>query len=166
MLVKDVMTRNVKSCGTNDSLDTAASLMWDGDCGAIPVVDENKRLVGILTDRDITMAAYTRDRTLKSIPVGTTMSSAVRTCRADDRVEQAEATMRTAQVRRLPVVNEREELVGILSLNDLMRAAVAPGRHAGPPQVGDMARTMAAICQPRSGPMVAAPAAPSPPSHG
>jgi len=64
MNASDVMTKTVRSCSAGDSLQRAAQLMWEGDCGSVPVVDSDNRVVGILTDRDIAMAAYTQGRPL------------------------------------------------------------------------------------------------------
>ena len=151
MLVKNLMTKNPRSCSPSEALNAAAHVMWEADCGSIPIVDEERHVVGFLTDRDICMAAYTQGRLLSEIPIHAAMSNAVLSCRADDTVDAAETQMRDARVRRLPVVNEERQLVGILSLNDLAREAAHPGHGhtTDAPQPADLAQTLAEICTPR-----------------
>jgi CBS domain-containing protein len=151
--IEQLMTREVKVCTEADMLNRVAYLMWEFDCGCIPVIRANGdgRLVGIVTDRDIAMAAYTQGKHLWAIPVGTAMSHKVIACRANDGVSQAEAAMRDNRVRRLPVVDQNERLVGLLSLNDLAREAqreAAAGRRAEVSEEG-VSKTLASVCQPR-----------------
>ncbi len=148
MFVRELMTQNPRSCDMNDNLDAAARAMWESDCGAIPIVDDGGRVVGIVTDRDICMAAYTQGQPLWYIPVDVAMAKDVFTCRADDGVDVAERAMRNARIRRLPVVDQDNRLVGMLSLNDLAREAVHNG-HSGAPRNADVTQTLAAICEPR-----------------
>jgi CBS domain-containing protein len=68
MSVKDLMTKNVKTCRPSDLLNAAARIMWEEDCGCVPVVGDDNQLVGMLTDRDICMATYTRNQPPGSIP--------------------------------------------------------------------------------------------------
>jgi len=127
MRVDQVMTRNVKTCHPDDTLEQAAAIMWDYDCGTLPVVrggDGSARVVGMLTDRDICMAAYTQGRALRDITVASAMSQHLCSCRATDAVSVALKVMETNQVRRLPVLDADETLVGVLSLADLGREAV------------------------------------------
>ena len=149
MLVRNLMTQNPRSCHVSDHLDAPARVMWETDCGAVPVVDDSQRVVGIVTDRDICMAAYTRGQPLHAIPVEATMSRDVMACAGDDEVDFAERAMRERRVRRLPVVDKDWRLVGILSLNDLAREAVHDNGHTGTPRSADVTRTLAAICEPR-----------------
>lgn len=119
MKVEQIMTRDVKSCGLQDSLNTAAQLMWEERCGALPVVDGQRRPIGFLTDRDICMAAYTQGKPLAQIRVETAMSRKVVTCSAEDELDSAAQLMRQSRTRRLPVVNPDGTLAGLLSLDDL-----------------------------------------------
>ena len=154
MKVEQLMKREVKVCAETDTLNRAAELMWESDCGCIPVVSANGdgALIGVVTDRDIAMAAYTQGRQLWAIPVGTAMARKVITCHASDGISQAEALMRDNQVRRLPVLDQNEHLVGILSLNDVAREAqreAATGKRAE--VTGEsVSETLASVCQPRS----------------
>ena len=120
MKIADLMTRDVQACTTHDSLNAAARIMWDHDCGCAPVVDMHGKLVGIVTDRDISMAAYTQGVPLDAIPVERVMSPKVISCvRADD-LDTAHSLMRTHEIHRLPVVDTRGRLIGILSLSDVI----------------------------------------------
>jgi CBS domain-containing protein len=126
--VGSIMTRNVVSCSGNDTLHRAAQIMWDRDCGAIPVVDAEGRAVGLVTDRDLCMAAYTRGRPLSAISVSSLLSGKLHTCAASTSLDEAVARMRTQRVRRLVVVDPKDQrLVGMLSLADLARHLSRPG---------------------------------------
>lgn len=154
MKIEQLMTREVRVCTEADMLSRAAQLMWEFDCGCIPVIraDGDGRLAGVVTDRDIAMAAYTQGKQLWAIPVGTAMSHKVVACHANDGISQAEALMRDNRVRRLPVVDQNERLVGILSLNDLAREAqrgTAAGKRAEVSEEG-VSKTLASVCQPRT----------------
>lgn len=128
MNVKDVMTREVRSVRMADRLDAAARLMWEQDCGIAPVVDSSNVLVGVLTDRDLCMATYTQGRPLSEIPVTAVMARMLRTIKPDDTLATAMGVLQQAQVHRLPVVDARGVLVGLLAVNDLVRLAAArPG---------------------------------------
>lgn len=146
MKVQEIMSQPVVTCRPNDSLNRAAELMWDGDCGTVPVVDDDGRVAGIVTDRDICMASYTKGQTLASIPVSEAMTSAVRTCRAEDPVESAVRQIREARARRLPVVDDDNRPVGILSLNDIARSAADQRQSDIDREVVEM---LAAVCEPR-----------------
>ncbi len=130
MKVRDVMTSQVAHCRPEDDDLTAARLMWENDCGIVPVVDASERVVGVVTDRDLCMAAYTRGSALDAMRVGDAMSQSVHSCRGDDSVEDALAAMRDAQVRRLPVLDGEDRIIGMLSLNDIVlgMAELEPGR--------------------------------------
>lgn len=147
--VDQLMSHPVITCHTNDNLNSVAALMWDHDCGVVPVVDDAGRLAGILTDRDICMAAYTQGRRLHEIAVGSVMTRDVHTCRPDDPIARAEESMQARQVRRLPVVDAERRPVGLLSLNDLAREATQTSASQRGLLMG-FARTLAAICRPRS----------------
>ncbi len=119
MKVEQIMSRNVRVCRRQDSLNEAAQIMWEHPCGAVPVVDEQSRPVGFLTDRDICMAAYTQGKPLAELNVDVAMARNVVTCAAEDDLRSAAGLMRQHSRRRLPVVNGEGRLVGLLSLDDL-----------------------------------------------
>ena len=112
MKVKDVMTTNVRTCFTSDSLATAAQLMWDHDCGCVPVLNAHGQVVGMITDRDVCMAAFFQGVPIGEIKVSTVMSRQLFDCTSDDDLSAAETTMREKKVRRLPVLNQEGRLVG------------------------------------------------------
>ena len=120
MKVSDLMTPDVRSCTIHDSLNGAARIMWDHDCGCAPVVDAHGKLIGIVTDRDICMAAYTQGVPLAAIRVERAMSPKVISCARGDDLETAHRLMRTHEIHRLPVVDSRGKPIGILSLSDVI----------------------------------------------
>jgi CBS domain-containing protein len=122
MKVMDVCTRKVKVCRPDSDLAAAAQIMWDFDCGAVPVLDARDRLIGVITDRDICIAVATRKRLASEIPVKEIMSGTVVSCRLGDTLKEALRIMREAQIRRLPVLDEEGNLKGILAANDLILA--------------------------------------------
>ncbi len=144
MRVDQIMSRAPKVCAPAESLNRAAQLMWENDFGCVPVVERDSKLVGVLTDRDICMAAYTRGATLHAMQISSAMSREVFACRPDDDLAAAQKLMAARRVRRLPVLDANRKLVGIISLNDIARAAQSDG--TAKPQVAD---TLAAICAPR-----------------
>ena len=151
MKIENLMTRRVVACGHEEHLDQAARLMWENDCGCVPVTDGEKRVVGMLTDRDLCMAAWTRHARLDEIPAFEIMSGDVVAITAEDTVARAENLMKQRQVRRLPVVDRERRLVGIVSLNDLARRCTAPGvPHREVPLPTDVAETLAAVCRPHA----------------
>jgi CBS domain-containing protein len=127
--VHDIMTPSPETCRPDDNLATAVALLWKADCGVLPVTDHANRVAGILTDRDICIALGTRDERASRVRVESVMRTNVLTCRPDEEVLTALARMTDHRVRRLPVVDATDNLVGILSLNDAVLAA-GSGRDA------------------------------------
>ena len=119
MKVKELMTSDVKSCGPDTDLAAAAKIMWEGDCGAVPVTDDRGKVIGIITDRDICIAAATRSRREGEIPVREVSSKTLYTCTPGDDVRVALETMKNRKVRRLPVIGQDGQLAGILSIHDI-----------------------------------------------
>jgi len=128
--VREVMTRQVVTCRESDSLNRAAQSMWDADCGALPVVGDQDKLIGMITDRDICMAAYTRGKPLAELSVSGTMSTHPVTCRPTDTLPAVMELMAERQIRRVPVVDDEGRLAGIVSLADLALLAQAPTNHS------------------------------------
>ncbi|HLS79879.1 MAG TPA: CBS domain-containing protein [Steroidobacter sp.] len=151
MRVDQIMTKQVSRCSPDQTLAEAAQLMWDHDCGCLPVCTGNgaSRIVGVITDRDICMSALFKGKPLHELRVSDAMSTQLQTCRPDDSVADVEKKMREAKIRRLPVVDEQGALVGMVSLADLAREAARenalPEQEITEMEVGD---TLAAICQP------------------
>lgn len=150
MQIEEVMTKDVAFCRVDDSLNVAAQIMWDRDCGCVPVVDLAGRAVGMLTDRDLCMAAYTRGLPLWEIQAGDTMSKELHACRATEAIDVARKRLAAHQIRRVPVVDGNGGLVGILSFSDLARAAqtINGGKASGSGADG-IETTLVAICRPR-----------------
>jgi CBS domain-containing protein len=151
MEVHELMVTNVAICRPHDTLDHAARLMWENDCGSVPVVDEKGCVVGMLTDRDICMAAYTRGISLRNGQVSSAMSKELFTCTAEEDLSTAEALMRTHKVRRLPVIGAQGRLAGIISLNDIVREAERERATSAARRVSDteITQTFGSICEPR-----------------
>jgi len=119
--VEMLMHQPVRTCRPEDTLAEAARLMWEADCGIVPVVSPDRVLLGVLTDRDVCMAAWLQGQTLSSIPMGSVMQTRVETVHPESTPEEAHSLMRQRGIRRLPVVNETGGLVGILTVDDLVR---------------------------------------------
>jgi CBS-domain-containing membrane protein len=131
MKVEQLMIRQVETCTPGDSLNVAAKAMWERDCGCVPVVeweDGGARVVGILTDRDVCMAAYTQGRPLADITVESAMAREVRSCRSTDTLGTVLKVLEQNRLRRLPVLDQHDHLVGVVSLSDAAREA---GRQHG-----------------------------------
>jgi len=148
MRVDELMTSKPATCARDASCAEAARIMWDCDCGSVPVVDPGGRAVGIVTDRDICMAAMFHGSPLTSISIAEVMSGNLYTCHAENDVREAERLMQQRQVRRLPVINDAGTLVGILSLSDVAQGVGRDGK-AGRPEGIDLVTTIAAISEPR-----------------
>lgn len=130
MKVRDVMTGTPVYCSARTNLGEAAALMWSRDCGILPVVDAERKVVGVVTDRDMFLALGTRNRLAGELTVGEVGPAKPFLCSCDDDVHAALATMARHKVRRLPVTNAQGRLEGILSMDDLVAHASprAPGR--------------------------------------
>jgi CBS domain-containing protein len=143
MNVSSLVHRDAVTCRTHDTLERAAQLMWDHDIGCLPVVSDNGRVAGMITDRDICMAAYTQGKPLRAIPVTGPMAKLVHACALDDDLHEVEKAMQRWQIRRMPVIDAAGHPVGVISLNDIARASQADGVPAS-----EVAATLAAICAP------------------
>ncbi|HEX7237072.1 MAG TPA: CBS domain-containing protein [Gammaproteobacteria bacterium] len=154
MTIEPLMSRDVHRCLADDTLDQAASRLWEHDCGSLPVCagggDGETRVIGMLTDRDICMAALFQGKPLRELKVADAMSRDIRIAKVDDRPEDVELMMRERKIRRIPVTDESGRLVGIVSLADFARAARAD--ESSHRDVGvserDVGHTLAAICEP------------------
>jgi CBS domain-containing protein len=127
MKVKNVMMGTPYYCQLDTNLGSATELMWVGNCGFLPVMGVEGKLVGVLTDRDICIALGTRNRTAGELRVGEVMSNRLFACSPDDDVHVALQTMKEGGVRRLPVTVENGTLVGVISIDDLLLRAEAMG---------------------------------------
>jgi CBS domain-containing protein len=146
MRVKDVMTANVQTCPPDTNLSRAAAMMWEGDCGILPVVEDGI-LAGIVTDRDICIALGTQDRLPHTVPVRDVETTDVATCEPEDDLRHALELMRRYKVRRLPVTDTDHHLKGIVSLNDIVLRA--DRAHPEELSYDEVVNTMKAVCEHR-----------------
>ncbi|HTJ83284.1 MAG TPA: CBS domain-containing protein [Polyangiaceae bacterium] len=150
MLVREMMSGGVRTCTTADTLNTVARLMWENDCGCVPVIDADARPIAMITDRDVCMAAYTQGKPLDQISVGSAASRGVVTVSVDDTLEEAEAMMQKYRIRRVPVVGADGRVAGVLSMNDLARHVQRTRNRSDSLSAESIVRTLAAVGQPTS----------------
>ena len=141
MKIRDIMTPEPRTCAPDTTLAAAAGLMWDTDCGILPVVEEGA-LVGVVTDRDICIALATRNARAATMAVGEVAGRTVWTCGPDEDPRAALVAMNAHRVRRLPVVDAGGTLVGVVSMNDLVLAAGA----GAPVRNDEVVDTLKGIC--------------------
>jgi len=122
MQIKDVMTTEVTTIEPNTRLDEIARIIRDEDIGAVPVA-ENDRLVGMVTDRDIVLRGVAEGDDAQQRTARDVMSAKILYCRDDQSLDEVLKNMGDMQVRRLPVIDRQDRLVGIVSLGDLSREA-------------------------------------------
>jgi CBS domain-containing protein len=152
MKVKDVMTANVRTCFMSDNLAAAVQLMWEQDCGCVPVLNEHARVVGMVTDRDVCITVFFQGVSLSEIKISTVMSKQLFVCSSDDDLAAAGKIMCEKKVRRLPVLDSQARLVGLLSLSDIATRADrehAQGTEARTVTDAQVARLAAAVSRPR-----------------
>ncbi|HXW04970.1 MAG TPA: CBS domain-containing protein [Vicinamibacterales bacterium] len=145
MKVQELMTSQPETCGVDTNLAAAVQLLWDADCGILPVVDAGRHVIGVITDRDICIALGTRNLRASDIRVGEAMTGTVETCQLDEDVRKALERMRDRGVRRLPVVDSEGVLTGILSLDD---AVLATAARSGV-RAADVIEALRSICSRR-----------------
>jgi CBS domain-containing protein len=145
------MTTNAAFCRRETNLAAVGALMWEHDCGLIPVLDDKEKVTGVITDRDICIALSTRDRQPSKITAGEITTAPAFVCSPDDEIQTALITMSREKLHRLPVVNRERGLVGILSIKDLLlQAEKGVGKKPGV-SYDDVVQTFQAICTHRTG---------------
>lgn len=122
--VHELMTRRVSSVHPATSVERAARLLEECDCGALPVIGDNGVLVGIVTDRDIVIRIVARGRDVRNAIVADCMSERVFACYANETVTECMREMARHQVRRVPIVDDRGRVVGMVAQGDLARHAL------------------------------------------
>jgi CBS domain-containing protein len=127
MRVQDLMTKDVSCCDPSTNVAAAAEIMWNKNCGALPVVGNEGRVVGIVTDRDLFIALGTTNRIPAQVPVGEIMNCEPVCCMPSDDLRTALQTMAARQIQRLPVVDNAGGLKGVLSVDDVVMRAEAEG---------------------------------------
>jgi CBS domain-containing protein len=129
MTVKELMKTAVATCASDSDLGAVVTIMRDRDCGFLPVVDSHGIVVGVVTDRDVCLAAGTTHRLLGRVSVHDTMSHPVFSCGADENIKTVLVTMAKHHIRRVPVLDKSGHLQGVLSMDDIVHA---PRRRGGP----------------------------------
>lgn len=155
MRVKDLMKRPPITCDVNETLERAAHLMWENDVGAVIVLREDGRMTGIITDRDICMSAFLQGRVLGDLLVHSAMATHVVSVHPEQPIEDVEQLMSTHQLHRIPVVDEDQRPLGVLTLNDIARESVNPDSTMKQGRAR-VANVLAAIARPRDSGRVAA----------
>jgi CBS domain-containing protein len=150
MIVSQLMSRKPETCRPHESLEEAVGKMWEQDVGCLPVVDAEGHVIGMLTDRDACMAAYTQGQPLRFISVTSAMAHEVFSCLPTDHIEDVEAVMKERQVRRLPVIDSEGHPVGLISMNDIVRESARQLKKRNPAIASNvLVSALAAICEPR-----------------
>ena len=144
-VVREIMTIDPVSIGPNESVQAAARLMKSNHVGSIPVLEGEKKLVGILTDRDLAIKVVSEGRAPMSTNVSDVMSRNVLTCGPNDDVETAIKTMEEHQIRRVPVVDDQQRLLGIVAQADVATRVGEPKRVAK--AGGEISRPTDAECK-------------------
>ncbi len=146
--LEQIMTTPPQTCHASDSLETALRRMWDHDCGFVPIVSEVAlELEGVVTDRDASIALWSRGEPAANISLQSVLQRNVVCAGPEDRVARAHELMREHQVRRLPIIGDRQQVLGIVSVNDLARHAA---RLTGPDHaiaMQEVGETIAAVCR-------------------
>ena len=127
MRVEEVMMRTPVCCGPETNLGAATELLWSRNCGMLPIVNAQQKVIGVITDRDLCIALGTRNQLAGEVAVGDVMSGTVYSCRPEDDIHAALDTMAQNRVRRLPVISKEGHLEGILSMDNVVLHADAAG---------------------------------------
>jgi len=142
MKISDLMTPDPVTCLATTNLAQAAALMLQGDCGVLPVLEDGK-LRGVVTDRDLFIALGTRDQQPSTVTIADVIHGPLFSCSPDDDVEVVLAIMKTHAIRRVPVEGFGGTVLGIVSMNDLVRAVGRTKRSVSGAAVID---TLQSIC--------------------
>jgi len=142
----ELMSRNVVTVYPEDRVGYAARLMRDYDCGALPVIDQEGRLIGIVTDRDISMRLVANEADTYNTKVADCMTDGAFACHAEDSVRECMRQMSRHRIRRLPIINDWGHVVGIISQGDLARHA---GNYPGRGERRAIADVVCAVSEPR-----------------
>jgi CBS domain-containing protein len=153
MKVLQVMTKQPAYCGPETNLASAIEILWNRDCGVLPIVDSQGKVVGLVTDRDVCIALGTRNRMPSDMTVSEVSSGRVVACKPDDDLRTALATMAREQVHRLAVLDDAGSLQGVLSISDVVRHAYA-GKFGSRSELSfeDIVGTLRSVCAPQQQP--------------
>ena len=126
--VREVMTPDPQCVSERDSIIEAARIMQDADTGIVPVVDDSRKIIGMVTDRDIVVRLIAEGKDVQKARVNEVMTKSVRKVDEDSPISEVVELMSNAQIRRVPVVNNRDEIVGIVSMADLANSTTPTGK--------------------------------------
>jgi CBS domain-containing protein len=149
MKVKDAMAKTPAFCSPETNLGAGVEIMWNRNCGILPIVDSQRRVVGVITDRDIAIAVGTRNRLPGEITVAEAATRKVQSCKPEDDIHIALDTMAENKVRRLVVVNEKNQLEGILSMDDVVLYAETKTTGKADLSSDDVLRTLKTLYGPQ-----------------
>jgi len=150
MKVSDAMIRTPASCSPETNLAAAVEILWNRNCGILPLVDGERKVVSVITDRDICIALGTRNRLPGEITVADVATHRAICCGADEDVRAALSRMAEHKVRRLPVVDAEGKLVGILSMDDVVdRTRLKPAVKSNDPTSEDVVSTLKKLYAPQ-----------------
>ena len=121
MKIKDCMESNVYYLKPENTIQDCAQMMSSNHIGCVPICDDNKKIVGLVTDRDIILRSIAWDKNIKTTPLSEIMSTNVCCCNSNFEISEAQEIMRKNQIRRLPIVNDNKEIIGIITLGDLAK---------------------------------------------
>jgi CBS-domain-containing membrane protein len=151
MKVKNVMVSPAVCCRPDTNLGIAAEILWRHNCGILPITNFQDRVIGVVTDRDMFIALATRNRRAGELTLGEVTSGRVYSCKPDDDIHTAMAAMSEHGVRRLPVLDEVGKIVGIVSMDDVVRETQMGDRAQL--SCRDVVHALQEICTPHSAPM-------------
>ena len=150
MKVKDIMMGTPYYCQPETNLGSATELMWNANCGFLPVESAEGRVIGVITDRDICVALGTRNCPAGEVTVAEVLTGKLYSCAPDDDIHMALQTLKEAAVRRLPVISQKGTLVGVLSMDDILLRAEPTSLGKTPELSSDeVIRTFRSITQRR-----------------
>lgn len=139
MKIKECMSKDVCFVKSDCNIYDAARIMNENHIGCIPICNDEKNIVGVVTDRDIVLRGVACDKNLKITPVSEIMTTNVYTCICDEEVQNAENLMKKNQIRRIPIIDKTNKMVGILTTGDLAQNTHKIGE-------GNISTTMQEIC--------------------
>lgn len=119
MKCKDIMTKYIKMCRPECTVKDSTQIMKDQNCGAVPIVDDNNKVVGIVTDRDIAIKCILEEKDASRTKISEVMTKKVITCREDEDIDEAIRKMKDNKIRRIPIVDKNNVLLGMVSLGDI-----------------------------------------------
>ncbi|MEK7469388.1 MAG: CBS domain-containing protein [Planctomycetota bacterium] len=148
LTVGDICTRSPRVTTPDATLAQAAKVMWEGDCGMLPVIDGERKVIGVISDRDLALALAVRGAKAHEAKVKEAMGARVVSCRLDEPAGAALSRLAKFQLRRLPVVTAGGVIEGVLSIADAIRNSGRFMGEKGQDLTGDaIIRVLQSICE-------------------